>query len=156
MIVNATCSVGNISYKKCNVFDSFDHLILLNVYIHIIEFFFCFIPTTYITIVLYLSSWFFCFMNVFIWWIPFIRICWNFLSHNGRFILDILFDLNLNARPKNTPGVFWVHGKRYSTDISEKCHVSWQKDKHIPWYLKYKLLNDHCIACTKVFGKTAK
>ena len=57
---------------------------------------------------------------------------------------------------KNTPQLFWVRGKHYSTDISEKCHGSRQKDKHTPWYLKYKSLNENWIVHTKAFNKTAK
>ena len=57
---------------------------------------------------------------------------------------------------KNTPQVLWVRGKRYSTDISETFHGTGQKDKHTPWYLKYKLLNENWIDRTKTFNKTAK
>ena len=98
----------------------------------------------------------FCFMNGCLWWITFIKIWWHFLSHNGRSIFDILIDPYPNARPKNTPQVLWVRGKRYSNVISEKCHGSGQKDKYNPWYLKYKVLNYNWIFCTKAFNKTAK
>ena len=78
------------------------------------------------------------------------------LSHNVRSIFDILIDTNPKARPKNTPQVCWVRVKHYSTDISENCHGSGQKDKHTPWYIKYKLLNENRMICTKEFNKTAK
>ena len=50
----------------------------------------------------------------------------------------ILLDTNPDDRPENTPQVFWVRGKRYSTNISDKCRRSGPKDKHLPWYLDYK------------------
>ena len=98
----------------------------------------------------------FCLMNGCLWWTPFIKIWWHLFSHNGRSIFDIAIDPNIKARPKNTPQIFWVRGKRYSTDISEKCHVSWQKDKHIPWYLIYKSLIENWTVFKKSFNKTAK
>ena len=100
------------------------------------RFFFCFISTTRITTFLYFVSCIFCFVNECLWWINFINIWWNLLSHNERFIIDILMDTNPNARPKNTPQVFLVRGKRYSNVISEDFHGSGQKEKYNPWYLK--------------------
>ena len=79
--------------------------------------FFCFIPTTCITKCLYFVRCIFCSMNGCIRRIPFINIWWHLLSHKGISIFDILIDTNPKARPKNTPQVLWVRGKRYSTVI---------------------------------------
>ena len=73
-----------------------------------------------------------------------------------EYTFDILIDPNLNARLKNTPQLLWVRGKLYSTVLSEKCHGSWKKEKYNPWYIKYKVLNENWIFCTKEFNKTAK
>ena len=105
-IVNANFSIWNLAYKTCNTFVSLNRLIFLNVYIPIMEFFFCFIPTTCITTFFYLASCIFCFMNGCIWWIPFIKIWWHLLSQNGRSIFDTLFDSNPDYRSENTPQVF--------------------------------------------------
>ena len=106
--------------KMCNAFAYFNRFIFLNVYILIMGFFFCFVPTTCITTFLYFVSWFFCFMNGCLWWITFIKIWWHLLSHNRISIVDILIDTNTNSWPKNTPQLLWVCGKCYSTVISEK------------------------------------
>ena len=147
--MNATCSVGKFSHKTCNTFASWNYFIFINIYIPIMEFLFCFIPIMCITAFFYFVSCIFCLMNRCQWWIYFIKIWWHFLSHDGRYIFDILIDLNLNARLKNTPQLLWVRGKLYSTVLSEKCHGSWKKEKYNLWYIKYKVLNENWIFCTK-------
>ena len=98
----------------------------------------------------------FFFMDVCLWWIPFIKIWWHLLNQNRRSIFDILFYPNSDDRLENTPQVFWVCGKRYSTDISSKCRGSIPKDKHPTCYLPYKLVNENCIPRTKALNKAAK
>ena len=122
--------------KMCNTFSSFNRFIFLNVYIPIIESFFCLIPTACITTFLYFARCNLFFVDGCLWWILYIKIWWHLLSHNERSIFDILIDPNPNAQPKYTPQVLWVCVKRHSTVISEIFHGSGQKDKYYPWYLK--------------------
>ena len=79
-------------------------------------------------------------------------ICW--VITEDLFLIYLLIPIRMIK--KNIPQFFWVRRKIYSTDISDKCHVSGPKDKHPPWYQIYKLLNENWIFCTKAFNKMAK
>ena len=79
-------------------------------------------------------------------------ICW--VITEDIFLIYLLIPIRMHHR-KNWSILLGTR-KRYSTDISEKCHVSGQKDKHNLWYLKYLVLNENMIVCKKAFNKTAK
>ena len=78
----------------------------------------------------------FCFMNGCLWWIPFIKIWWNLLSHNGRYIF-IYFLVPIRMHDRKILLKSFGYAENVTQLIHQKNFISPDKKTNILRCIKY-------------------